>query len=224
MTRQTYETINSYMQNCMKDSAHDHLHIYRVLSQALKIARSYEVDLDVLAASCLLHDIGRQAQFENPEKCHAVEGGKLAYDFLKKLGWEEDRCRHVKDCITTHRFRAENPPSTIEAKILFDADKLDVTGALGIARSLMYEGQVGVPLYAVNENFQTLDGSTEDTPESFLKEYHFKLIRLYDRFYTPEASAMAQRRKELTKAFYDELIQEIDISDLQCQFCMDFEE
>ena len=77
MTKEVYEIIERYMLEMMKDSAHDRLHIYRVLNQALIIAEKYEdIDREVLIASCLLHDIGRQAQFFNPSVCHAVEGGE----------------------------------------------------------------------------------------------------------------------------------------------------
>lgn len=214
MTRETFEEIRNYMLDMMKDCAHDYLHIYRVLYQALKISENYEVDKDVLIASCLLHDIGRSAEYQNKQLCHAVEGGKLAYEFMKQLGWEESQCLHIKDCITTHRYRTGNFPKTIEAKILFDSDKLDVTGALGIARSLIYKGQVGEPLYTIDDDFQIQNTLSEDMPESFLKEYHFKLSKLYDRFFTPEAAALAQKRKKVTDSFYHELIEEIEIMDI----------
>ena len=133
MDKAVYDKIEKYMLGFMGDSAHDSLHIYRVLYCAFDIAKGYEgIDKDVLIASCLLHDIGRAAQFGNPELCHAAEGGKIAYGFMQNY-WDESRCAHIRDCVTTHRYRTSSPPKTIEAKILFDADKLDVTGALGIA-------------------------------------------------------------------------------------------
>ncbi len=215
MTREVFDTLKNYMLHMADNAAHDYLHVYRVLYQALKIAEHYEVDRDVLIAACLLHDIGRKAQFADKRICHAQEGGKLAYAFMKELGWEEDRCRHIRDCVITHRFRSDHPPQTLEAKILFDADKLDVTGALGIARSLAYEGQMGEPLYRVDEAFQIDRDFSREAPPSFLKEYNFKLIKLYDRFYTPEAARLAQKRKALMESYYAELLEEIDISDLE---------
>ncbi len=203
------------MLDMMRDAAHDALHVYRVLYQALKIAKGYtEVNRDILIVSCLLHDIGRQKQFENPQLCHAVEGGKMAYDFMESLGWSKADCKHIQDCITTHRFRTDNQPQTLEAKILFDADKLDVAGALGIARSLIYRGKVEEPLYAVNTENEIYEGLNSNEPASFLKEYHFKLIPLYDKFYTKEAYEIAKSRKDITMRFYDELMDEISISDL----------
>ena len=72
MDQKTYRTIEEYMLSFMKDAAHDPMHIYRVLYQALQIAKGYpEVNQDILIASCLLHDIGRMKQFQNPQLCHA---------------------------------------------------------------------------------------------------------------------------------------------------------
>lgn len=212
MDKATYDKIEQYMLKMSDAFAHDSLHIYRVLNQALKIAEKHEnVDRDILIAACLLHDIGREAQFKDPKICHAVEGGKMAYEFLLSLGWREEDCRRVKDCITSHRFRNDLLPETIEAKILFDSDKLDVTGALGIARSFIYMGQVGVPLYSVDENNAVYDGTGENEPDSFFKEYHIKLKKLYDGFYTEEARRIAQKRREFIKLFYDELLDEVSL-------------
>lgn len=216
MDRKTFRVLENYMLDMMKDSAHDSLHVYRVLCQALRIARGYnEVNQDILIASCLLHDIGRMKEFQNPKLCHAIEGGKMAYMFMKELGWNEEDCTHIQECITTHSFRTDNQPKTLEAKILFDADKLDVSGALGIARSLIYKGQVGEPLYVVDEENKIYKGQKLCEPESFLKEYHFKLIPLYEKFYTEEAFEIAQKRKAMTMMFYNELLDEISIGDLQ---------
>lgn len=66
MNKVQYNKIENYMLQCMKDSAHDQEHIYRVLYLSLDIAK-YEinVDMDILIASCLLHDIGREEQFNS---------------------------------------------------------------------------------------------------------------------------------------------------------------
>ncbi len=75
MKTKDYRLIEAYMLSCMRDSAHDREHIYRVLYAALDIASFEEpVDSDVLIAACLLHDIGRREQFENPALCHAAVG------------------------------------------------------------------------------------------------------------------------------------------------------
>lgn len=209
MERNTYEMLEGFMLHCMGDSAHDREHIYRVLYTALQIAREEaDVDMDVLVCACLLHDIGRQEQFENPSLCHARVGGEKAYRFLTEHGFSEDYARHVQACIVTHRFRKNNPPESMEAKILFDADKLDVTGALGVARTLMYAGTVSAPLYTRNAAGEISNGDG-DNDHSFFREYHFKLKRLYDRFYTKTGSAMAAVRRKAAEDFYRALLEEV---------------
>lgn len=134
MTKDMYALLEKYMISCMEDSAHDKEHIYRVLYNALRIAKTEnDVDYDVLIVACLLHDIGRKEQFEDSKLCHAIVGGEKAYAFLIEHGYGSQYAEQVKQCIQTHRYRKSNPPQSLEAKILFDADKLDVAGTIGIA-------------------------------------------------------------------------------------------
>ncbi len=209
MDKKQYSEIEKYMLTCMHDPAHDREHIYRVLYTALDIAK-YEknVDYDVLITACLLHDIGRKEQFENPKLCHAEVGSKKAYDFLLCHGWSEERAAHVRDCIYTHRFRSENPPITIEAKILFDSDKIDVTGAIGIARSLVYRGKVNEPLYTLNSDGTVNDGSNTSEP-SFFREYQYKLKNIYGRFFTRRGEEIGLQRRKAADDFYGEMLSEV---------------
>ena len=211
MTKETYRRIENYMLSCMEDSAHDEEHIYRVLYNALEMAKAEKaVDYDVLIAACLLHDIGRKEQFENPVLCHAMVGGDKAYRFLINNGFEEAFCAKVRSCIQTHRFRKSMLPESTEAKILFDADKLDVTGALGIARTLMYKGNVSEPIYHVLPDGTISDGCQEEAP-SFFREYKYKLEKLYEKFYTKRGAELAQERRGIAAAFYESLYREVNI-------------
>jgi len=209
MRKELYKKIENYMLECMNDSAHDKEHIYRVLYMALDIAE-YEsnVDMDILITSCLLHDIGRKEQFQNPKLDHAEIGSEKAYKYLINIGFPNAKAAHIKSCILTHRFRSNNPPASIEAKILFDADKLDVTGTLGIARTLFYKAQVSEPIYSLDENGYVLDGSGDKNP-SFFQEYKYKLEKLYDRFYTKRAARIAEERKQSAAAFYSSMLKEV---------------
>lgn len=208
-----YGKIEAYMLECMRDSAHDREHIYRVLYTALDIAQSEPTaDPEILAAACLLHDIGRPEQFADPKLCHAEVGSRKAYDFLIGIGWVEERAAHVRDCVYTHRFRSGNPPQSIEAKILFDADKIDVSGAVGMARSLMYRGAVGEPLYTLNSDGTVSDGSNTDEP-SFFREYHFKLKNIYGRFFTERGGEIALGRQRAAEDFYNALLSESKCSE-----------
>lgn len=210
MNKQTYILVENYMLSCMRDAAHDKEHIYRVLYNALNIAQAESnIDYDVLITACLLHDIGRDEQFKNPKLDHAEVGGDKAYRFLTDNGFSTEFASKVKSCIVTHRFRKSRPPESIEAKILFDADKLDVTGAMGIARTLMYKSGVGDPLYSLGEDGMPSNGEGDEAP-SFFQEYNFKLKNLYDKFYTERGRQLAAERKSAAKAFYDSLYAEVE--------------
>lgn len=209
MKTKDYRLIEAYMLSCMWDSAHDREHIYRVLYAALDIASFEEpVDSDVLIAACLLHDIGRREQFENPALCHAAVGAEKALAFLVQNGFPPTFAEKVASCIERHRFRSDRPPVTPEEKILFDADKLDVTGAIGLARTICYKGQAGEPLYSLTEEGEVSDGFN-DTQPSFFQEYKRKLEGLYDRFYTRRGAELALQRRQAAVSFYENLRREM---------------
>ena len=209
MDRASYVLIENYMLSCADESAHDKEHIYRVLYNALEIARDEEnVDYEILITACLLHDIGRKEQLADPSLCHARVGGEKAYGFLRSNGFDEVFAANVRDCIVSHRFRKENLPQTPEAKILFDADKLDVTGAIGIARTRQYQGQTDRPLYFLREDGTVSDG-TDDPSESFFQEYKRKLEKIYDRFYTKKGMELAKQRQETAVRIYRDLLREV---------------
>ncbi|MGE4485880.1 MAG: HD domain-containing protein [Oscillospiraceae bacterium] len=212
MTREHYQSIENYMRTCATDSAHDTEHIYRVLYVALDIARyEKDVDMDILITACLLHDVGRPEQYADPAVCHALVGSEKAYAFLLTLGWDAPRAQRAKDCISTHRYRSGRPPESVEAKILFDADKIDATGTLGIARTILYRTQGDEPLYTFLPDGTVSDGSADREP-SFFQEYKFKLEKLYDRFYTTRGKEIAASRRSSAVAFYDSMLKEVKTS------------
>ncbi len=209
MTTTEFETLENFMLENMCDSAHDKDHIYRVLYVAMDIARhENNVDYDVLITACLLHDIGRIDQFKDPTLCHAKVGAKKAFKFLIAQGYGEEFSRKVKACIKAHRFRSKHPPVTIEEKILFDADKIDTTGTLGIARTLIYKGQVGDPLYSTNANGEISDG-TKDTQPSFFQEYKYKLEGIYSKLFTLRGREIAASRQRSAIDFYNAMLYEV---------------
>lgn len=214
MTKETYILLETYMMSQMGDSAHDAEHIYRVLYAALDIAQHEpETDLDVLITACLLHDIGRAEQFRDPALCHARVGSEKARHFLMENGFAEAFADHVSDCIRTHRFRSDDPPQSIEAKILFDADKLDVTGAVGIARTLLYEGHVGTSIYTRSVDGAISDGTQSDEP-SFFHEYKRKLEGIYKGFHTEHGKLLAEERRKTAVDYYEALLCEVREPDI----------
>ena len=210
--REAYSLLEDYMLRCMGDSAHDKEHIYRVLYNGLEIGESeQEVDYDILIAACLLHDIGRKEQFDNPALCHAMVGGDKAFEFLVGHGFDAEYAEKVRQCIQTHRYRKDREPHTLEGKILFDADKLDASGTVGIARTLMYKGIVSEPLYSMTPDGKVSTGDGDKEP-SFFQEYKYKLEGLYSDFYTRRGAQIARKRQRAAAEFYESLYQEVSSS------------
>ena len=215
MTKEEYTAIENYMLSCMAGSAHDREHVYRVLYLALDIAETEpSADRDVIAAAALLHDVGRPEQQADQSLDHALVGAEKAEAFLRSRGFGEGLIAQVCECIRCHRFRRSRPPESIEAKILFDADKLDVCGATGIARTLQYGGSLGCPLYhrtseGISDGAEGHDGKTDAASVSFFQEYHFKLEKLYDRFLTRRGEELARRRQKAAVDFYEALLSEV---------------
>ena len=214
MTRETYQLIENYMLACMdpSDSAHGAEHVYRVLYAALEIAAHEEnVNCDVLVCACLLHDIGRKAQAADKTIRHPIAGAEMARKFLLAHNFGETFTTHVADCIRAHSIHDDcSDPlfNSIEAKILFDADKLDVVGALGIARTLQYGAQYGEPLYSRDENGNILDGSENIGSHSFLHEYHHDMRKTIHGFHTVRANEIAASRRKIAEDFYRAILSE----------------
>ncbi|WP_105616435.1 HD domain-containing protein [Vallitalea okinawensis] len=207
MDRGKYQVIEDYMLSSMdnNDTAHGYQHVYRVLYNALEISKDYELDDEVLIVSSLLHDIGRDAQTKNSYIDHAEEGAEKAYLYLISNGWSKGKANHIKDCISTHSNRNA---CSIEAKIIFDADKLDVIGAIGVARIIAYNGIVSQPLYSVSNNGMVLPGEKNEK-DSFFKEYNNNFKKIYDRFYTKKAKEMAKNKKKTSEDYYNKLFEEV---------------
>lgn len=221
MDRQSWEHLEDFMFASMLDSAHDRQHVYRVLYNAIEIAKSEEnVDMDVLLTAALLHDIGRADEQKDASLDHAIVGSERAHLVLMSMGYSEAFAEHVRQCIRTHRFRRNDLPATIEAKILFDADKLDVCGAIGIARTLMYSGAHERPIYTTESDGAIRDGRA-DTVDSFFREYRFKLEGIYDRFLTKRGAELAKERQMAAVNFYNALWFEIQDADARGRAALD---
>ena len=116
--------------------SHDWDHTVRVYRLCLRIGRVEGADMDVVRPAAYLHDIGRGAQDKSGGKvCHAEEGAVMAEKLTALLPLAQPQKENIIHCVRTHRFRGDRVPRTLEAKVLFDADKLDSIGAVGVARA-----------------------------------------------------------------------------------------
>jgi len=187
--------------------SHDWEHTLRVCRLCERIGRAEGVDMDVLLVAAYLHDIGRSSQdASNGAVCHAQKGAKMAEPVLDKLPLSENQKENVIHCIISHRFRGNHSPETKEAKVLFDADKLDAIGAVGVARVFLFAGEVGARLHSPKMDIEnTRPYSIDDTG---YREYKVKLCKILDRILTKEGRKLADERHSFMEEFFNRFLKE----------------
>jgi uncharacterized protein len=194
------------------DPVHGMDHILRVLRLAEDLARQVGADAEIVRAAALLHDAaGAHPEGGEARHEHEQDSAAVARQVLSDEGWPEARILAVEHCIRAHRFRGQERPETLEAQVLFDADKLDVMGAFGAARTIGYAVQAGMPIFAPPSRAFLESGRTEaDEPHSAYHEYLFKLRRVRERLYTEPARRLGEQRHRILCAFFDQLAAEAE--------------
>ncbi len=187
------------------DAAHDFDHVLRVLALAERIGQAEGAALEIARAAALLHDVAR-AEEERTGACHARMGAKRARQILAIH--PADKVEAVAQAIASHRFRSNDVvPQTLEAKVLYDADKLDAIGAIGIARAYALAGRRGQRLWAKTPSGSLAESqSTDHTP---VHEFTFKLSRLKDALFTATARQIAEDRHRYLVEFFARLEEEV---------------
>jgi len=186
------------------DAAHDFDHVLRVLVLAERIGQAEGAAMEIVRAAALLHDVAR-AEEERTGACHARVGAERARQIL--AGHPSDKVEAVAQAIASHRFRDEVVPQTLEAKVLYDADKLDAIGAIGIARAYALAGKRGQRLWAEPPAGSLAKSqSTNYTP---VHEFTFKLSQLKEALFTATARQIAEERHRYMVEFFARLEEEV---------------
>ena len=185
--------------------SHDWAHVERVLKTALILGRKEKADLKIIKIATYLHDVGRK-DLKEIGYDHAIEGSTIARKILKKYRLSKEDVDNVCHCIEAHRFRKGKNPISIEAKCLHDADKLDVLGAVGIARSYIYLGETRDCVLYKKSKRKTL---SKKRTNSVQEEYEVKYKYLPDKMSTKTGKAIALKRLKYMKSFLDRLEQEV---------------
>ncbi len=206
----------------MFDSAHDLSHVNRVYMNALLLAAELEdIDLKVLKIAVLLHDIGKSEEYKDTlgKKDHAKIGAEMAENLLERLGFDSKFINKVKLCILTHRFRSENRPRSNEAKILFDADKLDLLGSVGIIRSFLISKEYNQKLFSnvsiksyLKDNIvgKNNKGRIKDiSKHSPNLEFELKIKSIPESLHFQRSKEIAKERIKFMEKFFNRLKKEI---------------
>ncbi len=175
-----------------ESGAHTYDHTIRVYALSLEIGKEMGADLRVLGAASLLHDIGRVREKETGIS-HSILSGQMGRTALQQAGYTDEEIKQIVEAIRTHRYSEGLTPTTMEGKILSDADKLDAIGAIGIYRTIAQSV----------ENGRGIEGVIRHADE--------KLLKLADLLYTEPARKMGRRKHQILSMFIDELRNEFNL-------------
>lgn len=189
-------------------TGHDWFHVDRVRKNAMHIWRlENKGDPFVIELAALLHDVPDEKLNESAES-----GREKLTSFLKTAGLTEETRKQIIEIIESISFKGGNnrPISSIEAKIVQDADRLDAIGAVGIARVFAYGGKKGQPIYDpgldVREEM-TLDEYRNGNSSS-IHHFYEKLLKLKDLLNTEAAKKIAENRHQVMEAYLEEFYKE----------------
>lgn len=189
---------------------HDLDHTMRVYVNACKIAER-ELPPDdsfsrrIVRTAALLHDCARPEEDAGKGTlCHAAQGRIKSVAILRELGCTDETFLHaVGECVGRHRYRGKEKPETLPEKIVYDADKLDSIGAVGIARTFHFASHVGARIH--NTETQAMNGAEYGPEDTGYREYLVKLRHVPNRMLTETGKKLALQRGEFMKHFFDEL-------------------
>ncbi|MFZ5810119.1 MAG: HD domain-containing protein [Chloroflexota bacterium] len=198
-----------------EDVIHGFDHVWRVVKLARRLAWLEGADEQIVEAAAWLHDaqdLDGETQ-KHSRLQHQDESAAIAGAVLAGWGWPMTRISAVQHCIRAHRFRSSmEMPQTLEAKTLFDADKLDAIGAVGAARAIGYAVQRGEPFYARPSPSFLQEGVLEEGEHhSAYHEFVFKLGKLKDRLYTASGRQLAEERHAFMVDFFQRLQAECEV-------------
>ena len=189
------------------DSAHDFQHIMRVYKNAQKICKKEKANEKLVLSAALLHDIVSYPKSDKRSKLSSIHSAKKSEQILKKYDFSKEEIMIISGAIRDHSFSQNKTPSTIEGKILQDADRLDAIGAIGIARVFATGGSLKRPFYNIDDPFCKVRKPDDKTWT--VDHFYQKLLHLESLMNTKSGKMEARKRTRVLKDFLKQLKQEL---------------
>lgn len=206
-----FKALSGKLKNALRDSGagHDYDHTLRVMQNAERLLQEMpDCCSETVRFAALLHDCARPEEHASKGRvCHAQLGAELAAKWMKEEELPENFCRAVAEVIRTHRYRDGIVPETPEGMIVFDADKLDSLGAVGLGRAFLFAGSCGARLHNTSE--EALSNPAYGPEDTAYREYLVKLRHLPSAMLTPAGRRLSEERLRFMSAFFHRLDQEI---------------
>ena len=189
------------------DGSHDISHLQRVWRNAARIQSEEGGDAEILLAAALLHDCVAVEKNSSMRSQASRLSAAKASGHLVEVGWSAGRVAATAHAIEAHSFSAGIEPTSLEAKILQDADRLDAIGMVGVARCFYIAGRLGSALY------DAVDPLAQERPYDdkryAIDHFQTKLLKLSSGFQTASGTRLAQERHQRLERFLAEFKSEI---------------
>lgn len=203
------QTLNFIKKHFKDDtSGHDYYHSFRVYQLATKIATYENCDLFTVQMAALLHDVDDRKLSQHSETLTTTR------NFLNTLDITDTQIDTICKIISEISYKGTDTliPSTIEGKIVQDADRIDALGAIGIARAFTYGGSIHRNIYVPDclplDNMCAKDYYKNSS--STINHFHEKLLKLYNLMNTKNGKLLAKHRYHYIKSFLLEFYKEWD--------------
>lgn len=198
-----------------KDAAHDFDHLQRVMRLAETLQKSEGGDLPTIWAGVAFHDIGQERERLHGGD-HALIGAEMTAELLTGTIFPQEAIPRAQQIIREHRMTGNQSPASIEGRILYDADKLDGLGAIGISRLYMITGHYNQKIYSpvpedVTEPVDPLVVRQLRRRPDYSPSIEFQLLfgGLPDRMKTATGQALARERYDYMNDFFSRLRKEV---------------
>jgi uncharacterized protein len=190
------------------DPAHGLAHVERVVANAREIGIAEGAGLDVLLPAAWLHDCVVVPKDSEDRSGASRLAADRAVALLEVEGYPVEHLPGIHHAIAAHSFSAGIEPTTVEARVLQDADRLDALGAIGLSRCLMLGGHMGTPLASPVDPF--CEERSPDDGRFVIDHFFAKLLTLADSMKTSKGRAMAAGRTDFLRTYLEELRKELE--------------
>ena len=193
--------------NMKTDLAHDLLHVKRVVKLATKIAQEEHAEVNVVLPAAWLHDCLSYPKNHALRSLSSLHAADKAIIFLRSIHYPEQYLLAIHHAIAAHSISGGIEATSLEAKIVQDADRLDALGAIGIARCIQVSSQLQRPLYSEQDAFAT--SRLLDDQQFTIDHFYKKLLKLSETMNTKVGKEIALQRTDIMNIYLQQLALEL---------------
>jgi uncharacterized protein len=175
-------------------------HQPRLYALAAKIGQGMDYDDDILFAAAWMHDLGVFLGHRPQDPAQLSRWDHVPYtirrsrELLAGWGFPAEKLDGVADAIRNHQ--AKDDPTTLEGKLLRDADILEQLGAIGILRAFVKVGRdtrypnFSSVLPVLDKAVNQLANQTRLSPSKVMAESRAEMLRSFLAALQKEAGEM----------------------------------